>query len=90
MTDTEKTLLDAINEMAQQAPSVGLCSAPFKIMHEQVAAIIAERDELLKYRTPTPVEPKKGWYGKCPTCGAVFLDPYLPYCGNCGQALIFE
>lgn len=25
--------------------------------------------------------------GKCPNCGAVFLDKSTHYCGNCGQAL---
>lgn len=25
--------------------------------------------------------------GKCPLCGAVFLDKSTNYCGNCGQAL---
>ena len=25
--------------------------------------------------------------GKCPTCGAVFLDKTTKYCGSCGQSL---
>ena len=28
--------------------------------------------------------------GKCPTCGAVFMDKSTKYCGNCGQALDWE
>lgn len=31
--------------------------------------------------------PYRGWEGKCPTCGVVFLDRATNYCGNCGQAL---
>jgi len=26
-------------------------------------------------------------YGKCPNCGAVFMDNLTNYCWNCGQAL---
>lgn len=29
----------------------------------------------------------KGYEGKCPTCGVIFLDRSTNYCGNCGQAL---
>ena len=28
--------------------------------------------------------------GKCPSCGAVFMDKSTNYCGNCGQALDWE
>jgi ribosomal protein S27AE len=35
-----------------------------------------------------PLEEKKFYgIGKCPSCGAVFLDKNTNYCGNCGQAL---
>ena len=84
MTDTEKTLLDAINEMAEQAPSVGLCSTPFRMIHAQVWEIVKERDELLKYRTPRAI---KGW--SCPSCGNM-IDPFDDYCANCGQRLTYK
>lgn len=46
MTKNDQALLAAVKEMEEQAPSVGLCGFPFKILREEIAAIIAERDEL--------------------------------------------
>ena len=31
--------------------------------------------------------PYKGWEGKCPTCGVIFVDRLTNYCGHCGQKL---
>lgn len=81
MTDTEKLLLDSINDMAEQAPSVGLCAAPFRVMHTMTWEIISERDKLLVYRLPQIAEG-----GRCPTCGT-FADPYANYCWKCGQRI---
>ena len=48
--------------------------------------------EVLKKQIPQNVLPENKFYGigKCPNCGAVFLDNTTEYCGNCGQALIFN
>ena len=46
MTETEQYFLKDIQRMADEAPSVGLCSLPFKIIHDKVAAIIREKDRL--------------------------------------------
>lgn len=48
MNQVEKDLLDQIEEMAEQAPSVGLCSLPFRILHTRVLAIIHENETLKK------------------------------------------
>lgn len=44
MTDAE--LLSGIDEMIEQAPGVGLCAYPFKLIRDAVADLIAERDAL--------------------------------------------
>lgn len=89
MTDEE--LLKGIEEMIEEAPSVGLCTLPFKIIRDGFAAVIAERNELKSYREPQTVEPYTGHIvdgvGRCPRCGVVFLDSSTPFCGNCGQKL---
>ena len=46
MREQDKLLLDGIREMEEQAPAVGLCSYPFRVVRERVEALIAERDEL--------------------------------------------
>lgn len=58
MTDQE--LLDGLDEMIAQAPGVGLCSLPFKIVRERVAEIIAERDRL-KEMVAKPQEWGESW-----------------------------
>ena len=45
---TGKEIIDGIDEMIEQAPGVGLCSFPFKILRDGVNELIAERDELKK------------------------------------------
>lgn len=89
MTDQERELLNGVKTMEEQAPSLGLCAYPFRKVYDMIDAIIRERDELAKYRTPASVEEITGWSGKCPTCGAVFMDAYTNYCGNCGQRITF-
>lgn len=44
MTDAE--LLSGIDEMIKDAPGVGLCPLPFKIIRDRVAELIKERDDL--------------------------------------------
>lgn len=90
MTRDERNLLDSIKAMEQDAPNVGLCSMPFTVLYTQVAQIIEEKDQLLRFRVSEPVKPRKGWYGQCPSCGAVFLDDSTSFCGNCGQAITFK
>lgn len=46
MTREEREILDDIEQMAEQAPSFGLCAMPFQILHTRVLEIIAERDLL--------------------------------------------
>lgn len=89
MTYTEKTMLDGVAKLADEAPDSGLCPIPFRLIHAQMLELIHERDELRGYREPKKVLEYIGYCGKCPSCGAVFLDPSTPYCGNCGQAIVF-
>lgn len=46
MSEKDQALLDAVKEMEDQAPSVGLCGFPFKILREEIAKLIDERDAL--------------------------------------------
>ena len=46
MSDRERALLDGIRQMEEQAPGVGLCSYPFKVVRREVERIIEERDAL--------------------------------------------
>ena len=42
----------------------------------------------LKKQEPAAPLPENDYgNGKCPSCGAVFLDKSTNFCGNCGQAL---
>lgn len=89
MTESDEKLLAAIDQMAEQAPGVGLCSTPFKMLHDEVRTILLEKTYLAAYREPKAVKPYKGWHGQCPSCGVVFLDDSTPYCGACGQRITF-
>ena len=46
MRKKDQELLDGINEMVEQAPSVGLCAFPFKILRDGIQSLIDERDAL--------------------------------------------
>lgn len=89
MNEREKIILDSLKQMEADAPSVGLCATPFRVILEEMERIIGERDGLLAYREPKRVLPDKRYFGVgvCPSCGAVFLDNNTPFCGRCGQAL---
>lgn len=91
MTENDKQLLDSVKEMEAQAPSVGLCGFAFKVLYDEIAKLITERDGAAQYRDPMRVLPDKLYFGVgvCPRCGAVFLNS-TPFCGNCGQALDWE
>jgi hypothetical protein len=91
MSDKEQALLDAVKEMEDQAPGVGLCAMPFRVIREELEQVYAERDSLQAYRVPKRVLPDKRYFGVgvCPSCGAVFLNDSTPFCGNCGQKLAF-
>lgn len=48
-------------------------------------------EALEKQVTNKPLSENKYYFtGKCPSCGAVFLDNTTKYCGNCGQALDWD
>ena len=89
MNEKEKAVLDGLKQMEEDAPSVGLCATPFRLIREEMERLVGERDALLSYRDPKRLLPDKRhfWAGVCPRCGAVFLDDSTPFCGNCGQAL---
>lgn len=46
MSEHEKQIIAGVREMAQDAPKVGLCSLPFKILADEIERIIAEREAL--------------------------------------------
>lgn len=52
------------------------------VQEAEDCALSAIKKQILK--KPLPY---KGWEGKCPTCGVIFIDRTTNYCGNCGQAL---
>lgn len=87
MKTRDEELLKSIEEMGEDAPGLGICSYPFKILRGEVEALIAERDELAGYRNPMKVNSYRLYAGQCPRCGVVFLDDSTSFCGNCGQAL---
>ena len=45
---TDKELIEGIDEMIEQAPGVGLCAFPFKILRDGVNELIESRDALVK------------------------------------------
>ena len=92
---TDEELMSGFDEMIKQAPEVGLCALPFKIIRDSVADVVTERNQLKAYREPQKVKlPYTDNFvngvGRCPRCNAVFLDSSTPFCGNCGQALAWE
>lgn len=46
--------------------------------------------EAVEKQIPKEPLPYKGWEGKCPTCGVIFVDRLTNYCGNCGQKLLWK
>ena len=90
-TLTDEELLQGIDEMISDAPGVGLCAMPFKIIRDAVAELVTKCNQLESYREPQAVKPYTeslvDGVGRCPRCNAVFLDRSTPFCGNCGQAL---
>ena len=92
---TDEELMAGIDEMIEDAPGVGLCKLPFKMIRDAVADVVSERNQLKAYRTPQPVKLPYtdnivNGVGRCPRCNAVFLDSSTPFCGNCGQHLLWE
>ena len=91
---TDEELLTGIDKMIEQAPGVGLCTFGFKIVRNAVSDLITERDQLRAYREPQKVKSYTDTFidgvGRCPRCNAVFLDSSTPFCGNCGQHLLWE
>lgn len=89
MNEREKTVLDGLKQMEDDAPSVGLCATPFRVIREELERVYAERDSLQAYRKPKRILLDKCYFGVgvCPRCGVVFLDNNTPFCGKCGQAL---
>lgn len=89
MTYDEQTLLDSLSQMECEAPNVGLCSMPFRVIREEVQKIIVERDNLAAYRRPTHVLPYHHYFGKCPSCGYIFERQDANYCIRCGKRVVF-
>ena len=54
---------------------------------KQRAAVKVAIAALRRFSPQTPLPEKAYGIGKCPKCGAVFLDKSTSHCGNCGQAL---
>ncbi len=48
--NTAQELLDGLREMEEEAPGVGLCTLPFKLLIGKAEEIIAERDRLAAVR----------------------------------------
>jgi hypothetical protein len=46
--EEERVLLNSIRVMADEAPAIGLCAAPFEYIYDSVVRLIAERDGLLE------------------------------------------
>lgn len=92
MNEREKTVLDGLKQMEDEAPSVGLCATPFRLIREEMEQVIRERDGLMAYREPKRVLPDQRYFGVgvCPRCGVVFFNDSTPFCGNCGQAITFH
>lgn len=55
MTDKDRGLLNAVKQMEEEAPSVGLCGFAFKILYDEIEALISERDALLEAQRWIPV-----------------------------------
>ena len=87
---TGQELLESIDQMIEQAPSVGLCALPFRILRKEVSELVTECNQLRAYREPKDVLSYKLYAGKCPSCGVVFLDDKTQFCGNCGQRIVFN
>lgn len=70
-----------VEQIAMEAKMAGVASVT--VLNK--AAIL----EALEKQVPKEPLPEPRYYGngKCPRCGAVFLDKSTNYCGNCGQAL---
>ncbi len=58
MTEKEKQLLDGVKQMEKEAPSVGLCAAPFQAIREELERVYAERDSYVAACFPNPA-PKR-------------------------------
>ena len=73
---------DEVMDICEGIARVVFCGREIEIDKAKVA-------EALKKQMPEKPLPENKWYGigKCPSCGAVFMDDYTNYCGNCGQAL---
>lgn len=60
MTDKDRQLLHAVKEMEEDAPSVGLCGFAFKILYDEIEALINERDALLDAQNQKASEVQDG------------------------------
>lgn len=60
-----------------------------KVMTETVLENFPELREAIEKQKEKSVLKYPGYFGKCPRCGAAFLDNLTHYCGNCGQKIRF-
>lgn len=79
--------MDGLREMEEEAPSVGLCTLPFKLLISKAEEIIAERDRLAEYREEKPLVRHGNTLGVCPRCGTPVFGVASAFCGFCGQAI---
>lgn len=79
---TLEETVEYFGEMVESFGAYELCPCYEDDMEMAKIALSA----LLKQISKKPL-PYKGYEGKCPTCGVIFLDRSTNYCGNCGQAL---
>lgn len=61
------------------------CGATYE-KHTQIC-LCPECEKILDKEIAKKPLPYKGWDGKCPTCGVIFVDRLTNYCRNCGQKL---
>lgn len=87
--NTAQELLDGLREMEEEAPGVGLCALPFKLLIGKAEEIISERDKLAAYREGKPLVRHGNTIGHCPRCGTSVFG-VSNFCGFCGQAIRWD
>lgn len=87
--DNAQDLLSGLDEMAEEAPGVGLCSLPFKLLRQKAEALIEERNKLAAYREEKPLVRHGNTMGVCPRCGTPVFG-VSNFCNFCGQAITWK
>ena len=50
MTNQDTQLLADIDQMIEQAPEIGICPLPFKLLRERVEVLVAQKNWLMSHR----------------------------------------